>query len=211
MPGPWPSGPDLLGDDSTAPGSGPARVRARGPGGVSSRDPMMRRIGTSYTPAVWALRPERGLAEMSPRIFHSHVPPGGRLSPMEAHRANLLRPWQLRPADGVSASWRFRGLGSGWRPGRPAGRAGPAARSLVLTFDDGYENFADHALPVLPVMVSPPPSTPSAAGLGAGLQWYGEDPLAPLPRLDGCGRLRAIHAAGMTVGSHTPTTPASRG
>ena len=76
-------------------------------------------------------------------------------------------------------------------------------RAVVLTFDDAYENFADHALPVLQRYGFPATVYAISGWLGRRAEWYGDDPLAPLPRLMSAGQLRALHAAGIAVGSHT--------
>lgn len=76
---------------------------------------------------------------------------------------------------------------------------GRAARRVGLTFDDGYTDFAEHAVPLLlehghtaTVFVLP-------GRLGGTNTWDPEGPRKPLLTADG---IRAVVAAGMEVGSH---------
>ncbi|MEO3751656.1 polysaccharide deacetylase family protein [Streptomyces sp. B6B3] len=80
-----------------------------------------------------------------------------------------------------------------------AARAGRAAGLVGLTFDDGYRDFLDHALPLLrehgctaTVFVLP-------GRLGGDNAWDAEGPRKPLLTADG---IRAVAAAGMEIGSH---------
>ncbi|MEV6170583.1 polysaccharide deacetylase family protein [Streptomyces sp. NPDC051954] len=81
-----------------------------------------------------------------------------------------------------------------------AARARGAARGLVgLTFDDGYDDFVTHALPVLhrwdftaTVFVLP-------GRLGGENAWEATGPRKPLLDLDG---IRRAAAAGMEIASH---------
>ncbi len=80
-----------------------------------------------------------------------------------------------------------------------AAEAGRAAGLVGLTFDDGYRDFLDHALPLLrehdctaTVFVLP-------GRLGGDNAWDTEGPRKPLLTADG---IRAVAAAGMEIGSH---------
>ncbi|MFD3838411.1 polysaccharide deacetylase family protein [Streptomyces sp. NPDC058642] len=78
--------------------------------------------------------------------------------------------------------------------------AAPARKDLVgLTFDDGYADFLDHALPVLrrhdvgaTLFVLP-------GRLGGDNAW---DPLGPRKPLLTADGLRRVHEAGVEIGSH---------
>ncbi|MCX3062706.1 polysaccharide deacetylase family protein [Streptomyces beihaiensis] len=80
-----------------------------------------------------------------------------------------------------------------------ARRRGTAHGLVGLTFDDGYADFVEHALPVLrrhdctaTVFVLP-------GRLGGDNAWDSEGPRKPLLTEDG---IRAAAAAGMEIGSH---------
>ncbi|QIK39001.1 polysaccharide deacetylase family protein [Caldichromatium japonicum] len=76
-------------------------------------------------------------------------------------------------------------------------------RALVLTFDDAYENFAEHAWPVLERHRLPAIVYAISGYLGRRAEWFAKDPGRPIPRLLSGARLRELHAAGMMIGSHT--------
>jgi peptidoglycan/xylan/chitin deacetylase (PgdA/CDA1 family) len=77
------------------------------------------------------------------------------------------------------------------------------ARAVVLTFDDAYDNFADHALPILSRYRFPAAVYAISGWLGRRAEWFAKDPGRPIPGLMDAGRLREVRAAGMTIGSHT--------
>jgi peptidoglycan/xylan/chitin deacetylase (PgdA/CDA1 family) len=76
-------------------------------------------------------------------------------------------------------------------------------RAVVLTFDDAYRNFADYAFPVLARYGFPATVYAISGWTGRRAEWFAKDPGRPLPDLMDASALRAIRAAGMTVGSHT--------
>jgi peptidoglycan/xylan/chitin deacetylase (PgdA/CDA1 family) len=92
---------------------------------------------------------------------------------------------------------RLRGVGVGQL--LAAHEAGTAGRLVGLTFDDGYDDFRTHALPLLlagghtaTVFVLP-------GRLGDENVW---DPRGPRKRLLDAAGIREIAAAGMEIGSH---------
>ncbi len=78
-----------------------------------------------------------------------------------------------------------------------------AKRSIVLSFDDGYENFADHALPILQEFGYPSALFAVSGLLGKPARWLSGDH----PPLLSAGRLRELRSAGVEVGSHTVSHP----
>lgn len=78
-----------------------------------------------------------------------------------------------------------------------------AARQLVgLTFDDGYADFAVHALPVLLDHGFTATVFVVSDLVGGVNEW---DPAGPRKRLMNAAQLREISALGMEVGSHAKT------
>ncbi|BBE23931.1 polysaccharide deacetylase [Arthrobacter sp. MN05-02] len=78
------------------------------------------------------------------------------------------------------------------------------ARGLVgLTFDDGYTDYLEHALPILQRHGMTSTLYAVAGRLGGGNEWD-DGPRLGLMDADG---LRAVAAAGQEVGSHTLTHP----
>ena len=75
------------------------------------------------------------------------------------------------------------------------------ARKAILTFDDGYENFLTHALPVLEQEACPATVFVVAGQLGGTNDWNPEVPVTRLVSLD---QLRHLTRSGLvTVGSHS--------
>jgi len=86
-----------------------------------------------------------------------------------------------------------------------AGEQPTPAPAVVLTFDDGYESFAEQALPVLQDHGFPATVYAVSGWLGRRAEWFGADPGRPIPDLMTAQQLREVHAAGITIGSHTAT------
>jgi peptidoglycan/xylan/chitin deacetylase (PgdA/CDA1 family) len=145
-------------------------------------------------PAVSA----RGVRTRTPPVFmyHSISPSTGpdphalRVHPARLDRhLRLLRRLGLR---GVSLSELLRATDRG------------EARGLVgLTFDDGYTDYLEHALPVLQRHGMTSTLYVVAGRLGGSNQW---DDGPRLGLLD-ADQVRAVAAAGQEVGSHTMTHP----
>ena len=140
---------------------------------------------------------------MPPRVSILMYHQVGEFPPMRAHRANYCDHRRFARQMGLlhNLGWAVLDLDqalAGLRGERPL-----PARAVVLTFDDGYDNFADFALPVL-VRYGFPATVYAISGwLGQPIRWYGDEPDRPRPRLMDAGRLREIQAAGITIGSHT--------
>lgn len=81
------------------------------------------------------------------------------------------------------------------------------ARTCVLTFDDGFANFAEYALPVLKLFNFTAHVFVVAGWVGCKNDWPGQPAWAPKLSLMGWDTLREIAAAGMILGAHTLTHP----
>jgi peptidoglycan/xylan/chitin deacetylase (PgdA/CDA1 family) len=82
-----------------------------------------------------------------------------------------------------------------------SGQAPMPKRAVVLTFDDGCENFYEHALPVLQAH-NYPAIVYAIAGLAGGpATWLAADG-HPTPPLMSLARLRELADLGIEVGSH---------
>jgi peptidoglycan/xylan/chitin deacetylase (PgdA/CDA1 family) len=127
----------------------------------------------------------------------------GKFAPMTVHRANYCDhrrfAWQMD-----FLKWAgFHVLDLDTALACLRGNQATPARSVVLTFDDAYNNFADYALPVLVDHGFPATVYAISAWVGRRAEWFAKDPVRPIPKLMDADRLREIRAAGMTVGSHT--------
>ncbi len=85
-----------------------------------------------------------------------------------------------------------------------------AAPALSVTFDDGYRNFTEYALPVLKKYGIPSTIYIPTAYVGKSNDWDRGLSGALLP-LMGIGELREIRKEGVSIGSHTQTHPRLRG
>ncbi|WP_415948028.1 polysaccharide deacetylase family protein [Streptomyces sp. KLOTTS4A1] len=101
----------------------------------------------------------------------------------------------------VQLGWlRRRGLkGVSIRELLAAQRAGQGGRLIGLSFDDGYADFAEHALPVLREFGFSATVFVLAGHFDGVNAW---DPLGPRKRLLGPPDIRTIAAAGIEIGSH---------
>lgn len=80
-------------------------------------------------------------------------------------------------------------------------RRGPLPeRCAVLTFDDGYQNFADHAWPVLQQHGFPATVFLVASLVGRQADWL--DDMGERPALMSGETIRRLHDEGVTFGSH---------
>lgn len=79
---------------------------------------------------------------------------------------------------------------------------GTASGLVVLTFDDGYRDFVEYAMPVLASHGMTASVYVVAGKLGGTSDWVSGDFRAPLMKADD---VRAAAAAGHEVGSHTST------
>ncbi len=101
----------------------------------------------------------------------------------------------------------------GWRTRRLnellAGRARGEwdARTLVLTFDDGYQNFFEHALPILNECGFTATVFLVSDFVGRTNDWRGQPRWVPRLRLMDWANSKRIVEAGMEIGAHSCTHP----
>ncbi|MDQ3187372.1 MAG: polysaccharide deacetylase family protein [Pseudomonadota bacterium] len=87
------------------------------------------------------------------------------------------------------------------------GRAALPPKPVVLTFDDAFANFHEHAAPALRAAGFPATVFVVAGLVGKSSNWPGQGTSIPrLPLLD-WPALRELAAAGIEIGSHTFTHP----
>jgi peptidoglycan/xylan/chitin deacetylase (PgdA/CDA1 family) len=93
-------------------------------------------------------------------------------------------------------------LARGWRPLKLAeylSGAPPAARSFLVTFDDGYRSVYDLALPILSELNVPATVFLCAGLLGGVSEWMPDLPDEPLVTGE---QARELRAAGLDIGLH---------
>ncbi len=127
----------------------------------------------------------------------------GQFSPMAANRANYCDHRRFARQMGLLHALGIPVLDLDQALAGLAGEQSVPLRSVVLTFDDGYDNFAEFALPVLARYGFTATVYAISGWLGQPIQWYRQEPGRLRPRLMDAARLREIQAAGMSIGSHT--------
>lgn len=141
-------------------------------------------------------RPVDGQPPVSILMYHQV----GRFARPKAHRAVYCDvgrfAWQM--------GWLKRGgyhvisLDEAWR-GLYQGAPLPE-RAVVLTFDDGYENFAEHAWPILRRHGFPAAVFLVASLVGRRADWL--DDMGERPALMSGPTIRRLQGEGVTFGSH---------
>ena len=127
----------------------------------------------------------------------------GDFKPMRRHRANYCDRRRFIRQMALLARLGYRVLDLDTALDCLAGAQAAPARAVVLTFDDAYENFAQQALPVLQDHGFPAIVYAISGWLGRRAEWFAAEPDRPIPDLMSAQRLREVHAAGITIGSHT--------
>jgi len=82
----------------------------------------------------------------------------------------------------------------------------PPARSVVITFDDGYEDNCETALPILQRYGFPATVFVVSGAIGSTAQWTTEPALMGRPVATGA-QLAAMVKGGIEIGAHTQTHP----
>lgn len=85
------------------------------------------------------------------------------------------------------------------------GECAVAGDAVAVTFDDGYESFYHHALPVLEQLVIPATMFVVAGKMGSSDDWM--PPEVPRKPLMTAGQVRELPSRGIAVGSHSMAHP----
>jgi peptidoglycan/xylan/chitin deacetylase (PgdA/CDA1 family) len=128
----------------------------------------------------------------------------GHFDEPRAHRASYCHVDRFRAQMAFLkiAGYRVIGIGEaleGLYGGGPLPR-----RSVVLSFDDGYRNFYEHAYPILRDHGYPALLFAVSGRIGATSDWLDGSRAAALM---GAPQLREIRAGGVAIGAHSVTHP----
>ena len=144
-------------------------------------------------------------APASPHISVLMYHQVGRFAPPKAHRSCYCEAGAFRRQMALLkwAGYRVIGLAEAYAA---LFAGGPLpGRAVVLSFDDGYENFAEHALPVLQEFGYPSVLFAVSGLLGQPARWL--DGEGDKPGLLSGERLRGLRAANVEIGSHSVSHP----
>lgn len=125
----------------------------------------------------------------------------GEFAPMDAHRSTYCDHRRFAAQMAWLHRLRYPVLHLDQAIAGLRGQAPLPPRAVVLTFDDGYENFYQYALPVLARYGFPAMVYALAERLGQPAGWFAADGRAT-PPLMSAARLRELRRAGIDVGSH---------
>ncbi len=126
----------------------------------------------------------------------------GRFAPMRAHRANYCDAGRFARQMALLARGGCNVLDLDTALDCLCGAKPTPRRAVVLTFDDGYRNFMEHALPVLKRHGFPAMVYAISDRLGSTMRWYDPAPARAEPPLMTAAELRTLAAEGMGIGSH---------
>lgn len=118
-----------------------------------------------------------------------------------------MAPAAFREQMRLLAARGFVGIGLGQLLDAWGGRATLPARPVVLTFDDGYSSFIEHAAPTLTELGFGATIFVVAGLCGQGNDWSNQPSGIPRLSLLSWADLARLAGAGIEVGSHTMTHP----
>jgi len=127
----------------------------------------------------------------------------GQFPPMKTHRANYCDHRRFTSQLAFLKRFGFHVLDLDQVLRCIRGDAPIPARAVTLTFDDGYQNFIDYALPVIRHHGFPATVYAISGYLGKPAAWFAKDPGRPVPHLMSAAQLRELRTQGVLIGSHT--------
>jgi peptidoglycan/xylan/chitin deacetylase (PgdA/CDA1 family) len=127
----------------------------------------------------------------------------GEFPPMKAHRASYCHHRRFATQMAWLKRFGYRALALDQALACLRGEHAIPPRAVTITFDDGYTNFLEHALPVLRRQGFPATVYAVSSCIGQRAKWLEKDPGRAIPDLMSATQLREIRALGMTIGSHT--------
>lgn len=126
----------------------------------------------------------------------------GRFEPMQAHRSTYCDHRRFASQMGYLKRFGYRVISLPEALACLRGDRPLPARAVVLTFDDGYENFYEYAWPVLRRHDFPAMVYLIAGMLGQPSSWFAADG-RDTPPLMTAARVRQLRAEGVDFGAHS--------
>jgi peptidoglycan/xylan/chitin deacetylase (PgdA/CDA1 family) len=125
----------------------------------------------------------------------------GDFPPMESHRSTYCHYRRFQRQMALLSRLRCNVLSMDAALAALRGERPLPRRSVVLTFDDGYENFYEYAFPVLERYGFPAIVYLVAGSIGRPSSWFAADGRATPPLMD-ARRILQLRARGVDFGSH---------
>ncbi len=126
----------------------------------------------------------------------------GRFKAMRAHRANYCDAGRFARQMALLAHGGFNVVPLDQALAGLRGQQPLPPRAVLLTFDDAYAGFIEHALPVLAVHRFPAVVYAISGWLGQRMRWAEHSPGRAEPTLMSAAQLRGLKDVGISVGSH---------
>jgi peptidoglycan/xylan/chitin deacetylase (PgdA/CDA1 family) len=121
------------------------------------------------------------------------------------HPGNFVSPSNFTEQMDALLAWGYRTISFGeWLDYRNGKRAPLPSKPLIVTFDDGYTCFDEHAWPVLRARKMSATVFLVAGQIGGANVWDRDEIRLPLM---GADRIRALQAEGVHFGSHSVSHP----
>jgi peptidoglycan/xylan/chitin deacetylase (PgdA/CDA1 family) len=130
----------------------------------------------------------------------------GDFAPMKTHRAGYCHHRSFARQMAVLRLLGYEVIGLDAAVAGLAGEAPLPRRAVVLTFDDGYQNFYDYAWPVLKRHGFPATVFLVSDRIGDTTRWLTGDGRGDTPLMD-AAHIRELHRQGVLFGAHSATHP----
>lgn len=148
---------------------------------------------------------ERGRGRLEPRLSILMYHQVGRFKAMRAHRANYCDAGRFARQMALLAHGGFNVVTIDLAIAALRGDQPLPPRSVLLTFDDAYAGFVEHALPVLSAHQFPAVVYAISDWVGQRMCWAEQAPGRAEPALMSVAQLRGLKDAGISIGSHGVT------
>jgi peptidoglycan/xylan/chitin deacetylase (PgdA/CDA1 family) len=125
----------------------------------------------------------------------------GDFAPMPAHRSLYCHHLRFAAQMAYLARFGYQVLSLDEAVRGLSGETPIPPRAVVITFDDGYENFYQYAFPVLERHRFPATVYLVSSLVGRTAEWFGRDG-RDTPALMGAERVRQLRKQGIAFGSH---------
>ncbi|MEA3638961.1 MAG: polysaccharide deacetylase family protein [Lamprobacter sp.] len=152
----------------------------------------------SDSPVFIAGGENRPVRQLSILMYHQV----GRFKAMRAHRANYCDAGRFARQMAVLAQGGFHVVGLEQALLGLYGQQPLPPRAVLLTFDDAYAGFIEHALPVLARYQFPAVVYAISDWVGQRMRWAQPTPGRAEPALMSAAQLHALKEAGISLGSH---------
>lgn len=145
---------------------------------------------------------ETAKGQLEPRLSILMYHQVGRFKAMRAHRANYCDAGRFARQMALLAYGGFNVMTLDQALAALRGEQPLLPRAVLLTFDDAYAGFIEHALPVLAAHQFPAVVYAISDWVGQRMRWAEQAPGRAEPALMSAAQLRGLKEVGISIGSH---------